>query len=509
MVIRSRSRSASHVRQYVAAPLLALLLVGTAAPLLAQERESVGVTLAARGDVEATDLVDLEARMLRRRSEIFNVDRVVTGAGARAQMRMVDDAVISLREGSELVIAEYQFNADTGEGRAVMELVAGGLRTLSGQISPQSNNSDYELRTSAGSIGIRGTHFEVVVSNGNTLLGVWDGNIDVTPLPGRGGSGYSLGSDEEYSFAAVNPDGNVEFLLEPPEAFSDDVAEDEQETGDSENPEDSEQEAEADESSEEDEDSEQESGTEEAPEEDGDDTSGDDNSTGDDAEDGNSETDESSPGTDTGADTGDNSTGGSGQPGDAPVLSDSLLAALEPNPPEPNQNQNNRRRGTGSGDLDERIEEAEEQISPQPVNLVPTPATTVASRSGNATYRNPAFTLNNGLNAAQYDLTLEFAVNFAEQTVNDGNLELRTPTGNLWSGTFTGGIVGNELSIGSSANSNPLANAAYNGNPIGVDGWLNGTFFGAQAQQVRGDFGFRQNGTLQISGDYRVGEVQP
>lgn len=186
--------------------------------LPAQEREPVGITLAARGDVQATDLVNLEERMLRRRSELFNVDRVVTASDARAQLRMEDDALISLRPGTELVIAEYEFNPETGEGKAIMELVSGGLRTLSGGISPANGNAEYELSTTAGSIGIRGTHYEIVDTDNGVFMGVWDGNIDVSP--GGSSSGFSLGGDSDFSFAAIDDSGRVEFFLDPPEVFS-------------------------------------------------------------------------------------------------------------------------------------------------------------------------------------------------------------------------------------------------------------------------------------------------
>ena len=67
--------------------------------------------------------------------------------------------MIALKENSELVIANYQYSGETGEGSVAMELLKGGLRSVTGAI--KSESGDYNLKTPVGSIGIRGTHFEV------------------------------------------------------------------------------------------------------------------------------------------------------------------------------------------------------------------------------------------------------------------------------------------------------------------------------------------------------------
>ena len=45
---------------------------------------------------------------------------------------MSDGGLIALKENSELNIANYDFNADTQQGAASIELLKGGLRSISG-----------------------------------------------------------------------------------------------------------------------------------------------------------------------------------------------------------------------------------------------------------------------------------------------------------------------------------------------------------------------------------------
>lgn len=217
----TRQQRARGCQTIIKALFSAALLGLVFGPLTLSAREAVGVTLAARGEVEATDLVALDVRSLSRRSDVFDVDALTTGPDSQAQLRMRDDAVLSLRPNSELIIAEYQYNADTGEGKAILELVSGGLRTLTGRISAELADTDFELRTSVGTIGIRGTHFEVIEGADRLFLAVWDGEIDIAIAVGnRSGRVVTLGPNANYSFAEIGLDGEVTYLMTLPDVFA-------------------------------------------------------------------------------------------------------------------------------------------------------------------------------------------------------------------------------------------------------------------------------------------------
>lgn len=103
-------------------------------------------------------------------------DVVETGPGGRAQLRMVDGAMIDLEPGSTLRLAEYQLAAQPANHRSLLELVRGGLRTLTGVIG-QQNQPGYELRVRTVTIGVRGTEYRTELQGEQVVLDVLQGRV--------------------------------------------------------------------------------------------------------------------------------------------------------------------------------------------------------------------------------------------------------------------------------------------------------------------------------------------
>lgn len=176
---------------------------------------AAGKTILARGDVLATDASSAQQRTLKRRDTVFGVDRITTGEKSKAQFSMSDGGLIALKENSELNIANYEFDNATQQGSASIELIKGGLRSISGVI--KKNGGSYNVKTPVGSIGIRGTHFELQLVEGDMYVAVWDGAIDLT-LDDQ--SVVSLGSNEPFSFAQVTALGDVIKTTQAPAVFT-------------------------------------------------------------------------------------------------------------------------------------------------------------------------------------------------------------------------------------------------------------------------------------------------
>lgn len=174
-----------------------------------------GKTILAKGKVEAIDQASNEKRKLKRRSEIFNVDSITTGDKSKAQFSMSDGGLITLKENTEILISEYKFNPEVGEASATLEVVNGGLRSISGLI--KKSGGDYQVKTPVGSIGIRGTHFAVEVVGEEVFFAVYSGNIDVQL---NDMSTLSLGSTEDFTFASVNTQGQVTRMTQAPAGIS-------------------------------------------------------------------------------------------------------------------------------------------------------------------------------------------------------------------------------------------------------------------------------------------------
>lgn len=181
--------------------------------------EPAGKTIIAKGQVDA--ISGKNSRSLTRRAPVFKVDKVVTGTKSRAQFKMVDGGLLAVKENTELEIATYQYDPVTQKGSAVMNLITGGVRSISGKL--KSHDGAYLLKTPMGSIGIRGTHFEVEIIDGELFIAVWDGAIDFT-LGGNQAKVIPFGDGAEFNFAAVRG-AQVTGLLTPPANFTSDESE--------------------------------------------------------------------------------------------------------------------------------------------------------------------------------------------------------------------------------------------------------------------------------------------
>ena len=174
-----------------------------------------GKTILAKGKVEAYDQASKEKRKLKRRSEIFSVDNITTGDKSKAQFSMSDGGLITLKENTQILISNYKYNPEAGEASATLEVVNGGLRSISGLI--KKSGGDYQVKTPVGSIGIRGTHFAVEVVGEETFFAVYSGNIDVQL---NDQSILSLGSTEDFTFASVNAQGQIKRMTQAPAIIS-------------------------------------------------------------------------------------------------------------------------------------------------------------------------------------------------------------------------------------------------------------------------------------------------
>ncbi|HLA30896.1 MAG TPA: FecR family protein [Pseudomonas sp.] len=193
-------------------PSAALWLVLMLWLVPAQAAEEAAQVILARG-AQALG-ADGALRPLARRDRVFVGDTLSTAGNGMLQVRFVDKALLSLRENSQFRIETYAPPTDSG-GQVLMHLVEGGFRTITGSIGKGSQDS-YRVTTGAASIGIRGTHYEVVQESANAIVvAVWDGGIHLSNAAG----GLDLGPDADFSYSRVETGQAPAGLLDPPPAF--------------------------------------------------------------------------------------------------------------------------------------------------------------------------------------------------------------------------------------------------------------------------------------------------
>lgn len=151
-------------------------------------QESAGQVLWTFGQVER--VTDGVARPLSKGDTVFEGDEVRAASGSHAQLVMSDQALLAVRPDSSVRIDAYVYRGGEAAGeRALMELLKGGMRSVTGAIGYR-NKDDYRIRTRTHLIGIRGTDHETFVTEqgtysrvtvGGTYLQSADGRLDLTP----------------------------------------------------------------------------------------------------------------------------------------------------------------------------------------------------------------------------------------------------------------------------------------------------------------------------------------
>ncbi len=214
-----RSRSSGYAQNTILILFITTLL-GVTSTARAEEQvttaEPAGKTIMARGRVDAK--ADLQIRPLQRLSPVYPIDVVSTGTDSSSQLRMTDGALLSMQADTTLAINNYQVDPGNASSTVTMELLKGGLRTITGTL-PKAGQS-YELNTPVASIGVRGTHYEARLEQGDLYLAGWDGIIDINVTVPGANQRFSLGPTEPFRFAIVRADGTVEFLIRAPALFA-------------------------------------------------------------------------------------------------------------------------------------------------------------------------------------------------------------------------------------------------------------------------------------------------
>lgn len=191
----------------------ALMAVVASAAWAAAAPDPAGRVIRSLGVVEAV-APDGTIRRLRRQDPVFEGDTLRTGARGRAQVRFTDRGLMSLRPETELAIDDYEYDARApSTARQQLRLSRGGFRAATGRVA-DGNRAGYRVSTPLAVIGVRGTLWSARQTAGGPLaLGVEEGGIEATSSSGRTAT---LGLGAGYDFARINPDGSVDYFVEPP-----------------------------------------------------------------------------------------------------------------------------------------------------------------------------------------------------------------------------------------------------------------------------------------------------
>ena len=146
---------------------------------------------------------------LQKGSSVKPGDRIETAGGGHVHIRFVDDALVSVRPSSRLIIEEYEYNpTKVLDSQVRFKLEKGVARAISGAAA-ESAKERFRLNTPLVAIGVRGTDFVVNSQLDQTTAHVNQGAIVMAPL-GAGCQASALGPCNTSAATLVSAQmGNV------------------------------------------------------------------------------------------------------------------------------------------------------------------------------------------------------------------------------------------------------------------------------------------------------------
>lgn len=149
-----------------------LLLLLAAEPAFAASGTALGVDPAARLEDQAG------AKTLVVGTDVFIGDRVVTDARGLVQIRFSDRTELVVGPRSALVIEDYLLREDGSGGKFAINALSGTFRFVTGG-APKDR---YAIRTPTGTIGVRGTAFDLNVVTDHASLLLYHGAVTMCNL---------------------------------------------------------------------------------------------------------------------------------------------------------------------------------------------------------------------------------------------------------------------------------------------------------------------------------------
>lgn len=111
---------------------------------------------------------DGTSRTLTVNSAVEEGDTLVTEKRTYGRVKFIDGGEITLRPGTVFVVDSYNFDkSKPSDDKAVLGLVKGSLRAVTGQVSKRGNQNAYKMKTLTATIGVRGTAFDMRVCEDN------------------------------------------------------------------------------------------------------------------------------------------------------------------------------------------------------------------------------------------------------------------------------------------------------------------------------------------------------
>lgn len=148
--------------RFACSAIALLLLFASAASLAAPAGEVTHVSGALMAQKS-----DGSSKILAPQSKVESGDLLATAGDTYARVKFSDGGEVTLRPNTQFRIESFNYDqTNPGKDSALFNLIKGGLRTITGVIGKRKPDS-YQMRTTVATIGIRGTHYGLLLCQGD------------------------------------------------------------------------------------------------------------------------------------------------------------------------------------------------------------------------------------------------------------------------------------------------------------------------------------------------------
>lgn len=132
--------------------------------------EPIGTVLRAAQTVKASGTQG--TRVLSRSDGVFHLDRISSNGTGSGEFLFSDGTKLAVGPGANLVVDEFVFASKSRFRKLGLAAARGTFRWISGN----SASSAYKIKTPYGTMGIRGTAFDVTIRNGRVYIALINGS---------------------------------------------------------------------------------------------------------------------------------------------------------------------------------------------------------------------------------------------------------------------------------------------------------------------------------------------
>ena len=133
-------------------------------------KEPIGTVLGAAETVKAKGTQG--TRVLAKNDDVFFLDRITSNGTGSGEFQFSDGTKLAVGPGASLVVDEFVFKGKSSFDKLSLAAAKGTFRWISGN----SASSAYKIKTPYGTLGVRGTAFDVTIYNGRVYVALISGS---------------------------------------------------------------------------------------------------------------------------------------------------------------------------------------------------------------------------------------------------------------------------------------------------------------------------------------------